>query len=82
MLKMAVYHAEVLPFHKGRTAKYVLSLMQALCVTHTLYFGRCGARKSQLRKMQQEIQCVRLSFFLICSECDYIHAFGTFEGRY
>ena len=73
---------EVLPFHKGRTAKYVLSLMQALCVTHALHFGCYGARKWQLRKIQQEIQRMRLSFFLTYSECDYIHAFGTFEGRY
>ena len=26
--------------------------------------------------------CVRLSFFLICSKCEFIHVFGTFEGGY
>ena len=25
-----------------------------------------------------EIKCVRLSFFLTCSQCDYIHVFGSF----
>ena len=81
MLKMAVYNAEVLPFHNGRTAKYVC-LSWKLSAWHALYFGRCGARKLQLRKIQQDIQCVRLSVFLICSKCGYIHVFDTFEGGY